>query len=79
MSGDTVSLETDRLPGETLVVQVMRNGKRLASAETLTATRERAARGLTRLPEPLRKLDTSSYPVIIAEKLQELGRLALQR
>jgi hypothetical protein len=31
------------------------------------------------LPEPLRKLDTSSYPVIIAEKLQELGRLALQR
>jgi nicotinate phosphoribosyltransferase len=79
MSGDTVSLETDRLPGETMVVQVMRNGKRLAPAETLTAVRERAARELTRLPEPLRKLGTATYPVTIADKLQELGRLALPR
>jgi nicotinate phosphoribosyltransferase len=79
MSGDTVSLETDRLPGETMVVQVMRNGKRLAPAETLTAIRERAARELTHLPEPLRKLGTVAYPVTIADKLQELGRLALQR
>jgi nicotinate phosphoribosyltransferase len=79
MSGDTVSLETDKLKGETLVVQVMRNGKRLAPADSLTTIRERAARELTRLPEPLRKLGTSNYPVTIADKLQELGRLALQR
>ena len=50
MRGDILSLESDKQPGETLIVQVMRGGKRVAPAPTLAQIRERAARELARLP-----------------------------
>jgi nicotinate phosphoribosyltransferase len=59
MSGDILSLETDKQPGETLIVPVMRSGKRLAPSPTLAQIRERAARDLARLPEALRKLEST--------------------
>ena len=76
MFGDIVSVETDTQPGEPLLVQVMKDGGRLAPAETLTAIRARAARELGRLPEPLRRLEPALYPVAIADALEELGRKA---
>jgi nicotinate phosphoribosyltransferase len=77
MFGDIVSIETDSQPGEPLIVPVMKGGKQLAAAETLAAIRARAARELARLPEPLRKLDDTPYPVAIADALEALGRKAL--
>ena len=77
MSGDILSLETDKQPGEPLIVPVMRGGKRVAPAPTLVQIRERAARDLARLPEPLRQLqDGASYPVEVADALKALAKQA---
>ncbi len=80
MRNDILSLESDRQPGEQLVVPVMRGGKRLGPAETLAVIRERAARDLARLPEPLRRLEqVGPYPVKISEALATLADEAERR
>ena len=79
LRGDVVSVETDKQPGEPLVVQVMKGGKRLAAAESLATIRERAARELGRLPDALRRLEPAQYPVKIADALEALGREASRR
>ena len=74
MCGDSLSLENDSQKGDLLVVPVMRAGKRLAPAPTLSQIREHAARELGRLPEPLRRLEKSDdYPVRLSEKLKGLA------
>jgi nicotinate phosphoribosyltransferase len=74
MRGDVLSLEDDRQDGETLVELVMRGGKRVAPASSLAQIRERAVRDLARLPEPLRRLESSvAYPVEISAKLKALA------
>jgi nicotinate phosphoribosyltransferase len=79
MFGDIVSVETDQQPGEPLVVQVMKDGKRIKPAETLAAIRARAASELSRLPDALQKLEPAQYPVAIADALEALGREASRR
>ena len=70
-----MSLENDSQAGETLIAPVMRGGKRLAAAPTLTQIREHAARELGKLPEPLRKLEAGiDYPVEISKALRALCR-----
>jgi nicotinate phosphoribosyltransferase len=76
MSGDNLSLESDKQSGEALIVPVMRDGKRLAPSPTLAQIRERAARDLARLPEPLRKLQPTDYPVKVADALKALAAQA---
>ena len=77
MSGDVLSLEGDTQAGEPLIEQVMRGGQRLKPAPTLSQIRERAARDLARLPEPLRQLQPGThYPVTVADKLVALARAA---
>jgi nicotinate phosphoribosyltransferase len=74
MTGDVLSLETDKQPGEPLLVPVMRSGERLNPSPTLVESRGRAARELARLPEPLRHLHTTvAYPVEVAEALAGLA------
>jgi nicotinate phosphoribosyltransferase len=73
MCGDTLSVESDKHAGETLVRPVMRGGKRLAPAASLTAIRERARRDLTRLPPILARLTPDNYPVTVAATLQALA------
>src|SRR6478736_5021380 len=74
MRGDILSLETDSQAGETLIVPVMRKGKRVDAAPTLTQIRERAARELARMPESLRRLEKAEdYPVRISDKLKALA------
>ena len=73
MRGDILSLENDTQPGEALLSPVMRAGKRIEPAPALAQIRERAARELDRLPEPLRRLEPGiNYPVQISEKLSVL-------
>jgi nicotinate phosphoribosyltransferase len=74
MQGDVVSLESDAQAGDTLVVPLMRGGKRIAPAPTLTQIRERAARELARLPEPLKRLEPGhGYAVTISNALKALA------
>jgi nicotinate phosphoribosyltransferase len=74
MCGDILSVDTDTHPGDTVIEQVMRAGKRVAKAETLAQIRERAAAELARLPEPLRRLEPGyDYPVTITKALKDLA------
>ncbi len=74
MRGDVLSLENDTQAGEPLIVPVMRSGQRIAPAPTLAQIRERAARDLARLPEPLRRLEPGAgYPVKVADALTALA------
>lgn len=75
MAGDVVSLEDDPQPGEPLLRQVMRGGHRLPLPD-LAASREHAAAGLARLPEPLRRLDAFDYPVDISPAVRALAAAA---
>jgi nicotinate phosphoribosyltransferase len=55
-------------------VPLMRGGKRIAPAPTLTQIRERAARELARLPEPLKRLEPGhGYAVTISNALKALA------
>jgi nicotinate phosphoribosyltransferase len=74
MQGDIVSLEGDQLEGESLLLPVMKGGRRLAPAEPLQSSRERAMAELERLPESLKSLEAAPpYPVIFSEALKNLA------
>jgi nicotinate phosphoribosyltransferase len=74
MRGDVLSIENDTQAGESLVVPVMRAGKRLVPAPTLADIRARAAHDLSRLPAPLKRLESGfAYPVTIADQLKALA------
>ena len=73
MTGDIITLDGDPQPGEPLLQPVMKAGRRIGPTPTLAKIRERAARELERLPEPLRRLDPqASYPITISEPLRRL-------
>jgi nicotinate phosphoribosyltransferase len=75
MRGDILSLENDKQPGEPLIVPVMRAGKRIAPAPTLTQIREHATADLKRLAGPLARLESGfDYPVSIAPALSALAK-----
>jgi nicotinate phosphoribosyltransferase len=77
MRGDILSRETDTQPGEPLIVPVMRAGRRIAPAPTLTEIRARAARDLARLPDSLRRLTPDiDYPVQVSSALMQLAKEA---
>jgi hypothetical protein len=74
MVGDTLSIESDQHPGEQLIEQVMKDGRRLVSAPTLDEIRTRAKYDLGRLPAPLRELEPGmTYPVHVANPLVKLA------
>jgi nicotinate phosphoribosyltransferase len=76
MSGDVVGLADESLPGQPLLVPVMRNGAWLG-AEALGSMRARALGELDSLPPALRDLDAGSdeapYPVTYSERLEKLA------
>ncbi len=74
MRGDILTIESDTSPGEPLIAQVMRAGKRVTPVQTLAQIREHAARDIARLPEPLQKLEAGpDYPVQISKTLSALA------
>jgi nicotinate phosphoribosyltransferase len=73
-AGDTLSVESDRHPGEPLIEPAMKNGCRLRAAPSLAEIRTRAKRDLERLPDPLRELEPkTTYPVDVADALIKLA------
>ena len=75
MTGDIISIETDKQPGEPLIEMVMQGGRRIRPSPALSQIRDRAAHNLQLLPEQLRHLATNfSYPVKIADALIELTK-----
>lgn len=74
LSGDVLTLENDAQPGTPLIVPVMKNGQRIAAAESLDDIRARAARSLAALPAHLRDLHSQpAYPVVVADALSALA------
>ncbi|HHQ48502.1 MAG TPA: nicotinate phosphoribosyltransferase, partial [Acidobacteria bacterium] len=79
---DTLGLAEEELPGTPLLEPMMRGGHRVGvGLEPLEAARQRAAEGLRRLPEALRRLDAgeSGYPVRISDRLREERRRVVER
>jgi len=74
MSGDVLSLANDDQIGEPLLQPVMRDGRRVGPSPSLTDIRTHASRDIARLPEALRRLETTeSYSVQVAEELVRLA------
>jgi nicotinate phosphoribosyltransferase len=80
-AGDTIGQADEALPGEPLLVQVMKGGRRLSPGEqTLHDARARARMQVDALPRHLRALEPcgAAYPVGISRKvasaLEELRR-----
>lgn len=74
MVGDVISVEGDEQPGEPLIHEVMRAGKRLKPPPSLDDIRARAANELKRLPEPLGVLTPgATYEVEIGRALKDLA------
>jgi nicotinate phosphoribosyltransferase len=71
---DLIALESEIHQGaEELLVPVMREGKRVASAESLSAARERCAQSLKQLPPRLLSIDPATpYPVQHSKQLKNL-------
>jgi nicotinate phosphoribosyltransferase len=72
---DVVALADDERPGEPLLRQVMKAGRRIASPESLETMRQRAARELAALPESIRSLEPAQgpYRVEIAPGIKTLA------
>ncbi|HXG36093.1 MAG TPA: nicotinate phosphoribosyltransferase, partial [Dehalococcoidia bacterium] len=71
-AGDVIALEEERLEGEPLLREVMREGRRLPSGRvTLEESRQRAKDGLRQLPVRLRALEPARppYPVDVSPGL----------
>lgn len=71
--GDIVALDGEGHRGEALLQPVMRAGRPVGSAPSLAQSRAHAADQLSRLPEALRRLEPSAYPVEISPSLRELA------
>jgi len=75
MAGDRLGLAEERQEGEPLLVPVMRGGRRIGPLPTLVEARERCARELAALPDPLRGPEPADppYPVEPTEALRALA------
>jgi nicotinate phosphoribosyltransferase len=76
MTGDTLTVEGDRVAGEPLVRPYLRKGRRVADLPSLAEARAHALAELQRLPPRLQQLDSAdrAYPVIISPALRALAR-----
>jgi nicotinate phosphoribosyltransferase len=80
IAGDVLSVEDDDQPGEPLIEAVMQGGRRLRPGPTLAEIRDRAARCLQRLPEPLRRLEpNASLKVKVGDALARLSEAVDRR
>ncbi len=74
LSHDVLTLVDDKHAGEALIHPFMMNGKRVSASEGLTATRERVAGELKRLPVALRDLrESARFDVRVAPALEALA------
>jgi nicotinate phosphoribosyltransferase len=73
---DRIALTDERLPGEPLLIEVMRNGVRERPAPAVSELRAHCRAELHALPAAVRGLAgaAGSYPVVISDALQSLAR-----
>lgn len=77
---DVVTTHDDQLPGEPLLVPLVKQGRRLGQFVELTESRQRVATQLDRLSRSLRQLDTvAPYEVRISQSLQNLATAVDER
>jgi nicotinate phosphoribosyltransferase len=73
MAEDTIALKDENLPGEPLLHTVMDNGRRVTPRQDLATARDRLARDLAQLPDPVKRLETpDQFPVRTGPALNEL-------
>ncbi len=72
-SADILGLDAEMHEGEPLLRPVMRHGRRLPGAPSLSAIRDHAAAQLERLPPALRRLEPMHYPVVVSGALRRLA------
>ncbi len=75
MLHDVLTLDGDRQPGEALLKQVMRQGRRTGPAESLVRIRQRLKTQVQQLPPNYRRLERAEtpYPVEVSNTLQRLA------
>lgn len=79
-AGDILTLESDPQDGEPLLMQYMKDGRRIAAAEPLDRIRRRARDQLASLPPPLARLDPAyEYPVAVSAVLRALAAAVDQK
>jgi len=73
---DRVVQQDERPCGEPLLIEVMRNGRRILDAPALSTVRERCRSELTQLPAALRVLGPGggSYTVSVSDTLQKMAQ-----
>jgi nicotinate phosphoribosyltransferase len=72
LRGDTIALRGESLPGEALLVPVMRGGRRTGPPEALASVRERCREELARLPASHKDLlEPAEFPVHLSGALRE--------
>ncbi len=73
-AGDVIALEDESMPGEPLLLPVMRGGKRMSPAEPLAELQKRCQSQIERLPAAVRGLPVSEppYPVRHSARLEAL-------
>lgn len=74
-AGDTVALARESFPGEPLLVEAMRGGRRVAPSPPLAVVRAHCAAQLATLPTELRRLEPPwpTYPVTISPAIKTLA------
>lgn len=74
LAGDTLALAEEVHPGEPLLREIMREGRRLGEPPSLVAAREHCRARVAELPDALRLLEDgpAPYPLMISEPLQAL-------
>ena len=78
MTGDTMALESEELPGTELIHQYMRKGRQTIDLPPLSATRDYLLNQLATLPVPDRA-GPDGYPVTISSQLQQLAETVCER
>jgi nicotinate phosphoribosyltransferase len=74
LAGDLIALETEVCPGEPLLRQAMKDGRRTAAPASLEETRSRTLADLEKLPPQLRSLEAADPPtVVISARLRALA------
>ena len=79
LAADSVALAEEELPGQPLLREIMRDGRRIAELPPLHSSREYFLAQLADLPSALRKLDDcggAHYPVRISDRVRALARMA---
>jgi len=80
-AGDKIALEGELSNGgEAILIAVMRGGRRVAPAESVSVLRGRCINGLARLPQKFLQINrTEVYPVRYSQRLKKMLEQVRQR